>query len=656
MRPTEKKIQHLIKNLNDQTQPELDRKILDDCFTELDNQKSSEPTRRRNIWRIIMKSTKLSTAAAASILLIIGLYHLVGPGTSIAFANAMHHFVAAQTARFDLTVEFGDQEPQTSSFLYDAKGYIRQDMADGTVNFVDYNTNKVLSLVPNSKIVVIRNINNPDFHTALYDIFARLQNLIQEAIDLGHGPVETLGTKIIDGRTAYGFCIETDGQSPGLYWQGKGTLTLWTDAETDFPLSLKWHHSMTDIMVTISNIQLNAVLTPEESSITVPEGYAIQDETLAPEGSQTSCDDSETASAQSLSNEMPVELLEGLDQTDRKLIKFFHGWTVLTKGKFPSSLTTDAIKDIDPNGKASLKQERWAWNISFSANLNFLDDSWKSGIDPNDYTTEEKEQLKEKSGRYYEDLQDALNKKLETIKPCVKDIVEGFEMINSFPADSDWHYNGKDVTLDEADTAIFWYRPQNADMYRAIYGDLRIEDVAPKDLHLLETPSEEEIDRNAKDVLEAAIQLGADIPKDKRAVVLRMLSLKENDLIKGLSIWLELLDGNYPDSLEPEAAIKQSDALLTAKYYENNQPLQGKEEELKEKTYALFFASAFYDKLIREKRDIVYYGDKLTVKDSNKVLVRWKISKHQYRVVFGNLTRKTVTAEQLSELEKPPLQ
>ena len=37
---------------------------------------------------------------------------------------------------------------------------------------------------------------------------------------------------------------------------------------------------------------------------------------------------------------------------------------------------------------------------------------------------------------------------------------------------SDWHYAGKGVTMGEADTAIFWYRPKDSISYRVIYGDM----------------------------------------------------------------------------------------------------------------------------------------------------------------------------------------
>ncbi|HUS47980.1 MAG TPA: hypothetical protein VM098_07670 [Phycisphaerae bacterium] len=46
----------------------------------------------------------------------------------------------------------------------------------------------------------------------------------------------------------------------------------------------------------------------------------------------------------------------------------------------------------------------------------------------------------------------------------------------------DYKYFGEGVELGAKDTPIAWWRPKGADNYRVVYGDLRIEDVAPKDL------------------------------------------------------------------------------------------------------------------------------------------------------------------------------
>ncbi len=54
--------------------------------------------------------------------------------------------------------------------------------------------------------------------------------------------------------------------------------------------------------------------------------------------------------------------------------------------------------------------------------------------------------------------------------------------IRFFKGKGEWHYAGKGVKLGDADTAIFWYRPEGSETYRVIYGDLRVEDVAPENL------------------------------------------------------------------------------------------------------------------------------------------------------------------------------
>lgn len=667
MKPTDK-IKNLIAELKDTTGNDLDQRILNDTFAAMDNSKQHSTQTPQSVWRIIMKSrtTRLTTAAAALIMIMIGMYNLTGSidGISTAFANAMEHLAAAETARFDLTIKFGDQEPQTSSFRYDAKGYIWQNMASGTLNFVDYNLNKILSIVPDSETAIIRNVDNPDFSTSLYNIFSNLQDLIQQAIVLGDGPVESLGTKNIDGHTAYGYSIETTGQSPGMFWQGKGTLTIWADAETDFPLILKWHSTMTDITVTVTNIKLNVNFTPDETELIIPDGYTIRDESIPPQAPEPEPEEtqqlqegvtepeniSESGQEQDKSNEIVnsniTGLVEGLDENDQTMIKFFHSWAAFAKDKFPSSLTLDAIKDIDPDAKISFKQGLWSGE--FSAEMPNLFAKWTPDIDPNDYTKEQMLQAEDKQGPYYQEIGRQFQIHFKTYQPHFKNIVEGLKFINKLPAKSDWHYNGQDATLDDTDTAIFWYKPRKSETYRVIYGDLTTEDIDPEDLHLLENLPDEEIDRQANAVLETAIQLGADIPKDKRNTVFRMLSLKEKDLIKGLATYLEYSPGKYPSTLEMKKDfIVELDSTLSEAFKNG---LVDKKIS-KEETLDIGFAAFFYDKLVREKKDPAYYGATATITYPNAILVRWKLSKNKYRVIYTNLKAKTLSAKKLAELE-----
>lgn len=45
-----------------------------------------------------------------------------------------------------------------------------------------------------------------------------------------------------------------------------------------------------------------------------------------------------------------------------------------------------------------------------------------------------------------------------------------------------YHYAGKGVKLGDADKAIFWYRPEGAEKYRVIFGDLSVKEVSKENL------------------------------------------------------------------------------------------------------------------------------------------------------------------------------
>ncbi len=67
-------------------------------------------------------------------------------------------------------------------------------------------------------------------------------------------------------------------------------------------------------------------------------------------------------------------------------------------------------------------------------------------------------------------------------------------------------------------------------------------------------------------------------------------------------------------------------------------------------------ASKLYEHLVRKGEDVVYYGDSIEPGDSNAVLMQWKISDGEYRVIFGDLRTKTVGGEELIKLQARMLQ
>jgi hypothetical protein len=59
----------------------------------------------------------------------------------------------------------------------------------------------------------------------------------------------------------------------------------------------------------------------------------------------------------------------------------------------------------------------------------------------------------------------------------------------------------------------------------------------------------------------------------------------------------------------------------------------------------------FYTWLEFDKKDRAYYGKTVAPEDADKVLMRWKVSDNENRVIYGDLHAETVTPEKLAELE-----
>ena len=151
------------------------------------------------------------------------------------------------------------------------------------------------------------------------------------------------------------------------------------------------------------------------------------------------------------------------------------------------------------------------------------------------------------------------------------------------------------------------------------------------------------------------------IPDDYKSLTsgsIQMPSNTEEAAIKGLKLYADIFD-NYPKEMNPMALISQM-----AKIPDSNTPAAKQlQEELKglnteernqkniEIMMPLAGAANFYASLGQENKNPAYYGSTVTPKDANNVLMRWKVSDNEYRVIYGDLHSEIVTPEKLAELE-----
>jgi hypothetical protein len=149
------------------------------------------------------------------------------------------------------------------------------------------------------------------------------------------------------------------------------------------------------------------------------------------------------------------------------------------------------------------------------------------------------------------------------------------------------------------------------------------------------------------------------IPDDYTSTVVKLpVQINEETAIQGLKIWVELL-GKYPEIITPfnvtdlRSALEKSETPAAMRLKEEIKGLTDDEirKKLEDFRMPIRGLNRFYMVLQWDKKDPAYYGETVTHKDADKVLMRWKVSDNEYRVIYGDLHAETVTPEKLVELE-----
>jgi outer membrane lipoprotein-sorting protein len=153
---------------------------------------------------------------------------------------------------------------------------------------------------------------------------------------------------------------------------------------------------------------------------------------------------------------------------------------------------------------------------------------------------------------------------------------------------------------------------------------------------------------------------------------IKMPGMSEQAAVEGLRLFAEI-SGRYPEKITLVELAKEIAALskdmgnmkfLTDKLLKLKEELsqtQMSEGEIRsaimkksmEIMQPLQSPGWFYQKLVTDKNEPVYYGQTVTPDDADAVLLRWKISDNEYRIIFGDLSVGSATAEELANLEQP---
>ena len=158
------------------------------------------------------------------------------------------------------------------------------------------------------------------------------------------------------------------------------------------------------------------------------------------------------------------------------------------------------------------------------------------------------------------------------------------------------------------------------------------------------------------DVPVAAAEFKPVIPDGYTRLVIKYPAhITEETAIQGLKLWVELL-GKYPENITERglrSALEKSETPAGMRLKEEIKGLT--EDEISNKLVDFWMPirglSRFHIRLYFNDQGPAYYGKTVTPKDVDKVLLRWKVSDNEYRVIYGDLHAETVTPEKLAELE-----
>jgi outer membrane lipoprotein-sorting protein len=163
------------------------------------------------------------------------------------------------------------------------------------------------------------------------------------------------------------------------------------------------------------------------------------------------------------------------------------------------------------------------------------------------------------------------------------------------------------------------------------------------------------IDNFRWDVSVDAAEFEPVIPDDYTMALgdISLPAFNEETAIKGLRVFADLT-GEYPDNLGGIAFMKRLEEIMNRQASEpiKELPLDEKARIVKEIGMPIAGIGSFYQTLVQDKKDPAYYGQFVTPEDTDCVLMRWKVSDNEYRIIFADLHAETVSAETLADLEK----
>ncbi|TWT84294.1 hypothetical protein CA13_57710 [Planctomycetes bacterium CA13] len=423
----------------------------------------SRLTRSLNRWRWIMRSPVSRIAAAAIIVLAIGVAMLFqGGGVVLAFADFAAPILEAKTVKCKMIIETKGPPARTITSEIMTLGGTRMrqvtelpDMPKFVV-IQDFSQGKSLTLDPASKTAtVITSTRNRKNETLEYDAFVFLRLFQHVAEDKPGIEHERLGEKEIDGRKVVGFHIRSQPHD----------FSLWGDPETGLPVRLEMTSGMEgSVKTTFSDFEFNVDMDESLFSLEPPAGYTVRN---------AKADGSPAAPGEKDLIEMFREYSELFDGAFPDSLDFLTTTTIAGKKATLRMMTQNFWENLAPaTGKPNEVQRRKLEELMHTVIEGKLNE---------EQIAEQMEEFIETHGLKTKEVGEAQPQEteefgLDQINEILQRIQRGLNFAIRLSPNANAHYVGKGVSFGAADTPIFWYRPKDSKNYRVIYADLSVRD------------------------------------------------------------------------------------------------------------------------------------------------------------------------------------
>jgi len=417
------------KNSSARTTEQLDEKILNAALSAREEYKRTQSAQTQpKIWRIAMHSklTKLAAAAVVALAAIIGISQF--PGGTVTFAQVIEPILNARTVILDFVIGEEGEGHEMHDIVIGSR--IRRTMSN--IDMTMILDPRVRSTLSNMDMTMILDLEDARMLTlvslgvtkiASYNDIEGIQEGTRSVLDF----VRNVVSKVKDNPDADIQDLgekEINGQKAvGFYVKGLNVdLTIWANKKTSLPIRIEFTEGKTSTVV-IKNIEFDVPLEESLVSMEVPAGYTLKDNFIHIEDTAGyTLKDTALHIEDTAPDSLPY------NATEEDLVESLRIWAeIILDGAFPDAIGTD----------------------------HFMKQAYVLGY------------------------------KLASLGLPVSEVdkfPKGMIFLQEFEFGGKWGYAGKGVKLGDADKIILWYQPQGSNTYRAIYGDLRVAEVAEEDL------------------------------------------------------------------------------------------------------------------------------------------------------------------------------